>query len=189
MTMRKQNRDKFLARFLDNNLRDAFKYVQVQEGTNKNYIVYTNSHLLGVIPADWTPQIAQFRDIRKTPFNFPDWERIVPEYKETTRNESKVKFEYIDIVRKDKENKKNIICFLFDDGLLRAYNADYIYHIMQMTQQEEITLEAAKGNPNSITEYIGAGAHFIIAPLTIDRVEEEYKAYYATYGIKPKKSA
>jgi hypothetical protein len=182
--MRKQNRDKFLARFLDKSIRDMLKYVFIQEGTNKNYAVYTNTHLLGIVPSDWIPDVTQFRDIRKTPYKFPNYEQVLPNYKETTQNTSKVKFEYVDVVRKDKDNKQNIICFMFDDGLLRAYNAEYIYHIMQMTQKEEITLEAQKNNPNSITEFVGAGAHFIIAPLNINRVDECYKSYYETWSVK-----
>jgi hypothetical protein len=172
--MRRQNRDKVLTRFFRKVKRELFTYVKVEKDylvEGEDYIVYSNSYILGIIPAEWTPETAETRDISKTAYTFPKYTKVIPEYKNPIYNTEYVNYSLVSTLRKRGDKfiylwfGENEICLKLDD----------LYHIMQMTQEEYLRIEAEENEPLKAVTIRENGAVYIVSPCRYDKAKRERK--------------
>jgi hypothetical protein len=169
--MRKQNRDKVLSRFLDKTKRDIFKFVKIEENylVDEDYLIYTDGHILGIIPANWTPETSINRNINNTPYKFPNYAKVIPDYKKPVYNTEFVDYSLVSTLRK----RGDKVIYLWFENREMCFVLENLYHIMQLTHEDYLKIEAEENEPLKAATIRAGGAVFIVSPCMYNENKRE----------------
>jgi hypothetical protein len=142
-----KKRIKAIEKFLKNKDMDSRPVFQhyYEDGEN---IVYTNTHMLGVISKEDAQGINENLNLKNLEGgNFPDWRKVVPEL--VNNDHETATINYSDVLATHKENKANkaeydIYIVVFNDNTIGGYNAEYLLHCFTVLGQDSITIERNK---------------------------------------------
>jgi hypothetical protein len=116
-----------------------------EDGEN---IVYTNTHMLGVLSKEDAQGINENLNLKNLEGGiFPDWRKVVPEL--VNNDHETATINYSDVLATYKENKVNKVEFnnyivVFNDNTIGGYNAEYLLHCFTVLGQDSITIERNK---------------------------------------------
>lgn len=151
-----KKRIKAIEKFLDKNKKayntkawPVFHHYLI-DGDN---LVYTNTHILGVIKAAEAEGINEQYNIKNIDGVFPDYKKVIPELKADCKT---AKIDYGTVLAQNKKNKAekedlDIIVIKFDEDNYSAYNTNYLLHCFEVLGTNELTLKRNSTNESENT--------------------------------------
>jgi hypothetical protein len=184
-----KKRIKAIEKFLDKNKKayntknlPVFHHFLEDDGN----IIYTNTHMMGVIKAAEVEGINEQYNIKNIDGVFPDYKKAIPRLKADCKT---AKIDYGTVLAQNKKNKAekadmDVIVIKFDDDNYSAYNTNYLLHCFEVLGTNELTLKR-----NSTIESENTGifldatvasaenteSHFVLCGC---RVQQEYISKY-----------
>jgi hypothetical protein len=175
-----KKRIKAIEKFLDKNKkayntkgRPVFHHYHI-DGDN---LVYTNTHMLGVIKAAEVEGINEQYNIKNIEGVFPDYKKVIPELKADCKT---AKIDYGTVLAQNKKNKAekadlDIIVIKFGDNNYSAYNTNYLLHCFEVLGTNELTLKR-----NSTIESGNTGIYLDTTVVNADNTE----SYFVLCGCR-----
>lgn len=183
-----KKRIKAIEKFLDKNKkayntksRPVFHHYLI-DGDN---LVYTNTHMLGVIKAAEVEGINEQYNIKNIDDVFPDYKKVIPELKADCKT---AKIDYGTVLAQNKKNKAekadlDIIVVKFGENNYSAYNTNYLMHCFKVLGTNELTLKRNSTIASENGDYEPTG---IYLDTTIASTENT-KSYFVLCGCRAQK--